>query len=207
MQRMLDGMQISNALPIDMAKAHVPENILGDWLRSVSYMFTKVAIQFPPRSGVGSNQKGDSRISKIDPKRGCGGGRGRGCGWGRGGCVGHNPVSERHDPDYGWFHVVDCSNSRKRFYGEEFDKAGSDGRLYVFDKRKSDKDILHIQKVQQGRKYYGKELGLVPYYREYNVNDNSRVNENFNESKENRSSQGKDRYAGSRFGQSAYTPT
>ena len=32
LKRILDGMQVSNALTIDTAKAHVPENILGDWL-------------------------------------------------------------------------------------------------------------------------------------------------------------------------------
>ena len=59
---------------------------------------------------------------------------------------------------------MDCSDFRRRFSGEEFDKAGSDGCLYVFNKHKSDKDTRHIQKVQQGRKYDGKELALVPYY-------------------------------------------
>ena len=41
--------------------------------------------------------------------------------------------------------------------------AGSNGRLYVFNKRKSDKYDHHIHKVQQGGKDYGKELDLVPY--------------------------------------------
>ena len=54
-QRMLDGMQVSNALNINMAKAHVLDNLLGDWLWSVSYMYTKVAIKFLPRLLVGIN--------------------------------------------------------------------------------------------------------------------------------------------------------
>ena len=61
---MLGGMQVSNMLTIDIARAHVLENILGDWLGSVSYMFIKVAIQLPPRSGGGIKSKGDRRISK-----------------------------------------------------------------------------------------------------------------------------------------------
>ena len=41
-QRMLDGTQVSNVLTIDMAKAHVLDNIFGDCLGSVSYMSSKV---------------------------------------------------------------------------------------------------------------------------------------------------------------------
>ena len=35
-QRMRDGMQVSNTLNIDMTKAHVIDNLLGYWLGSVS---------------------------------------------------------------------------------------------------------------------------------------------------------------------------
>ena len=45
--------------------------------------------------------------------------------------------------------------------------------MYVFNKRKSDKDTRHIQKVHQGRKYDGKELALVPYYVVATGSDNS----------------------------------
>ena len=156
-------MQVSNALTIDMAKAHVLENLLGDCLGSVSYMSAKVAIQFPSRSGGGNNIKGDRRISKFDSKRGRGGGREKSRRWGRGGNGGNHYGSNRNDPANGWFHGVDCYNFRRSFSGEEFDKAGSDGCLYLFNKRKSDKDTRHIHKVQQDRKDYGKELALVPY--------------------------------------------
>ena len=50
-QRILDGMQVSNALTIVMANALVLDNLLGYWLVSVSYMSANVAIQFPPRLG------------------------------------------------------------------------------------------------------------------------------------------------------------
>ena len=141
-------MQVSNALTIDMAKAHVLENLLGDCLGSVSYMSAKVAIQFPPRSGVWIKRKGDLRISKFDSKRGRGGGRGRGHGRGCGGCVVHHSGSNRYNPANVWFHGVDCSDFRRCFSGKEFVKAGNDGSLYLFNKRKSDKDTRHIQKVQ-----------------------------------------------------------
>ena len=137
-------MQVSKELTVDMVKPDILDNILGDWLGFVSYMSAKVAIQFPSRSGGGNNIKGDRRISKFDSKRGRGGGRGRGCGWGRGGCGGHHSGSNRHDPANGWFHGVECSDFRRRFSGEEFDKAGSDGCMYVFNKHKSDKDTLYI---------------------------------------------------------------
>ena len=89
LQRMLDGMQLANALTIDTEKAHVIDNILLDWLGYVSYMSAKAAIQFPPRSGGCIKCKGDLRISKLYSKRGGGGGRGRGRCQGsgvRGGC-------------------------------------------------------------------------------------------------------------------------
>ena len=41
-QRMPDGIQVSNALTIDVAKAHVLDNILVDWMGFVSYMYDKV---------------------------------------------------------------------------------------------------------------------------------------------------------------------
>ena len=43
-QRMLEGMQVSNTLTIDIAKAHVLENLSGDWLGSDPYKSAKVAI-------------------------------------------------------------------------------------------------------------------------------------------------------------------
>ena len=89
-QRMLDGMHVSNALTIYMAKAHVLDNILGDWMGSVSYIFSKVAIQLPPWSGGGIKRKGDRRISKFDSKIGSGISRGKGRGRGRGGRGGHH---------------------------------------------------------------------------------------------------------------------
>ena len=47
--RVIYGMQVSNTLTINMAKAHILDNLLEDWLGSVSYMSAKVVIQFPPR--------------------------------------------------------------------------------------------------------------------------------------------------------------
>ena len=155
-----------------MDKAHVLDNILRDWLGSVSYMSAQVAIQFPPRSGGGNKCKGDCRISKFNSKRGLGGGRGRGRGQGRGGCGGYHSGSNTHDPDNGWVHGVECSDFRRRFSDKKMDKYGSYGRLYIFNKRKSDKDTRQIQKVHQGRKYDGKELALVPYSEEATDNNN-----------------------------------
>ena len=60
-----------------MANDHVLENLLGYWLGSVYYMSANMEIQFPPRPGGGIKRKSDSRISKFDSKRGCGGDIGR----------------------------------------------------------------------------------------------------------------------------------
>ena len=79
MQSILGGMQVANALTIDMSKARVLDNILRYWMGSVSYMSVKVAIQFSPRSGGGGKRKSYRRISKFDSKRGRCGSRGRGC--------------------------------------------------------------------------------------------------------------------------------
>ena len=86
-----------------------------------------------------------------------------------------------HDPTNGWFHGVECFDFRKRLSGEEFDKVVSDGRLYIFNKGKSDKEILHIQKVQQGGKDDGNEIALVPSSGVATINDNLGVYENYNE--------------------------
>ena len=129
------------------------------------------------------------RISKLDSKRERGGIRGRGHRRGCGGPGGHHSVSDKHNPAKGWFHGVDCSDFRRLFSGEEVNKAGSDGRLYVFNNQKIDKDTRHIQKVQHGGTDDGKELDLKPYFGEANGNINLGGNENPNESKEQRSAQ------------------
>ena len=101
---------------------------------------------------------------------------------------------------------MEWSNFRKRLSGEEFDKAGSDGRLYVFKKYKSDKDTRHIQKVQKGGKDYEKKLDIVPYSGVATGNDNSGGDKTPNESKEHRASKGKGGHTGSRFDLGAYRP-
>ena len=84
-----------------MDKDHVIDNILGDWLGSISYMSAKVAIKPPQSSGGWSKHKGDTRIYKFDLKRGCDGYIGiyhrKGCGSRRG----HHYISNRHEPANG----------------------------------------------------------------------------------------------------------
>ena len=83
----------------------------------------------------------------------------------------------------------------------------SDGHLYVLNKRKSDKDTHHIHKVQQGGNDGVKDIAPVQYSGEVNENDNLGENGNPNDSKEHRSSHGKDEQAWIRFGQGVYKPT
>ena len=128
-------------------------------------------------------------ISKFNSKRERDSARGRGHGRGRGGRDGHHFGSDKHDSANGSFHGVDSSNFGRRFSGENVNKDGSNGRMYDFNKRKSDKDTRHIQKVQHGGTDDGKELDLKPYFGEANGNINLGGNENPNESKEQRSAQ------------------
>ena len=188
-------------LTIYMASNHVIYNIFGYWLGYVFYMSAKVEIQFPPRSGGGIKRKSDRRISKLDSKRGFGDGRGRSHGQG---CGGHHYVSNMYYSVNGWFHGVDCSDFRRCFFGKEFDKVGSDGSLYEFSKRKSEKKTRHINKFQQGGKYDGREITLVPYYGLATGNNKSWGDENTKESKEHILAQGKGGQAGRRFGQDVY---
>ena len=76
-----------------------------------------------------------------------------------------------------------CSDFSRCFSREEFDKAESYGRLYVFNKPQSYKDACNIQKVQLGGKYDGKEIAPLPYSGVANGNDNSVGDEKPNESK------------------------
>ena len=55
---------------------------------------------------------------------------------------------------------MDYSDFMRHLSGEEFEKAGSDGRMYVFKNLKSDKDTLHIHTVQEGEKDDGKDLDM-----------------------------------------------
>ena len=101
---------------------------------------------------------------------------------------------------------MDFSDFRRGLSGEEFDKAGSDGRLYVFNKRKSDKDTRNIQKIQQGGKDDRKELALVTYPGVATGNDNLWRYEKPNKSKEHKASQRKSGQVGNSFGRGAYKP-
>ena len=53
-KRMLKGITISNSIIITMAKSHVLDNLLDNWAGAVSYMSTKILLEFPPST---SNQK------------------------------------------------------------------------------------------------------------------------------------------------------
>ena len=71
----IDVMQVEKSLTIDMAKACAIEDVLVDWLVSVSYMFAKLEIQLLPRLGGVGKRKSDRKIFKFESNRGRGGGR------------------------------------------------------------------------------------------------------------------------------------
>lgn len=146
-QRLLDGMDVKNQVIIDMAKQHVIDNFYDDFDGAINYMAGKITQVFPPRSS-GHKRKFEGRsrqISEAGSRRGHGrGGRfGRGGGrysrgrgqYGRGqggrGGNGHG----KHDPATGYFHGVDCNDSKRRFTDEEMSRMGRDGRAYMLAKR------------------------------------------------------------------------
>ena len=137
-QRMLDGINVSNSMIITMAKSHVTDVLLGDWMGAVQYMSTKVTLEFPPTSSkkrkFGGGRGGDSRrISQAGRGRGQGrggrGGRGRGGrGRGRGRGGGRNSNGSV-------FNGVDVSDYTRQFSNNEMTQMGYEGRAHVYNKR------------------------------------------------------------------------
>ena len=143
---MLDRMQTSTTLTINMAKAYVLDNLLDDWLGSVPYMSSKVTIQFSPRSDVTKCKSDTYRISKAGRGRG-GGGQGRGRGHGNGGGRGRGNESGKHGPANRYFHGVDCNNYKRKFDNNEFRLIGDDE--LVFDCRDGDKRRIQQFKLDK----------------------------------------------------------
>ena len=75
-QRMMDGIKLQvTSLMIPLAKDYIQNHLMSDWMGAVSHMSTKIAQQFPPRSGKRKPRGGDPR--KV-AEAGRGRGRGRG---------------------------------------------------------------------------------------------------------------------------------
>ena len=68
---MLDGIRVTSSLVITMAKEHVLNNSMGDWLGVIAHRLIKVAVYFPPRA-TGKYKKGDFRPwqKELDVERG-----------------------------------------------------------------------------------------------------------------------------------------
>ena len=135
-QRMLDGINVSNSIIITMAKSHVTDNLLGDWMGAVQYMSTKVTLEFPPTNSTKKRKFGGDgrRISQAGRGRGQGRGRG-GRGRGRGGRGrGRGRGGGRHGNDL-VYNGVDVSDYNRTFSNDEMSQMGYEGRNYVYAKR------------------------------------------------------------------------
>ena len=137
-QRLVDGIQVSNNLVISIAKQKILDDYYGDWLQAVQHMSTKVTEAF----GVSDNKKrggyGRRRVSSASAGRGRGG-RGRGRGRGRGGRSGRGG-GRGGGSSSTTFNGVDCSDFSRDFTDDEFHKMGYEGRGYVRKKRQEAKN-------------------------------------------------------------------
>ena len=80
-QRLVDGIKISNNTTVGLAVEHAENNLLGNWNAAVSYLSGKMANVFPEKDKHKVHKT--RRASEVNS--GCGrGGRGRGHGRGRG---------------------------------------------------------------------------------------------------------------------------
>ena len=65
-QRMLDGIRVTNSLVLTMTKEHALNTFMGDWLGAVAHIAIKVAAHFPPWA-AGKRKKGDiGQISAVE---------------------------------------------------------------------------------------------------------------------------------------------
>ena len=133
-QRLLDGMRPSDKqVLIAIAKSHVADNLMQDWVGAVQYLQAKVDAAFPPKESHG-RKRGYRQVYETGTsgrgrsgrggRFGRGGGRGRGRG-GRGG---------RGRGEY--FNGVDISNPDRNFTDPEFRKLGREGRDLVYSRRR-----------------------------------------------------------------------
>ena len=132
-QRMIDGIRVQNSLVLTMAKEHVINTFMGDWLGAVSHMSMKVASHFPPRA-AGKRKGGDHRkVSAADRKGGRGRGRRNNDRGGQGGRGGRNGGARGNDQR--WFNGVDTSDPTVTFTDKEMNQMGLEGRRSVYERR------------------------------------------------------------------------
>ena len=129
-QRLLDGMRPSDKqVQMTIAKSHVADNLMHDWIGACQYLQAKVDEAFPPKPTHG-RKRGFRQVSQTGSsgrggRHGRGGGRQRGRGRGRGGRGRSNVING-----------VDISDFTRNFTEQEFADMGSDGRREVHRRRK-----------------------------------------------------------------------
>ena len=135
-QRMMDGVQVQGQILITLAKDHIQNHLMGDWIGAVSHMSTKIAMAFPPKAGLKYKARGGDprKISEAGQGRGRGG-KGRGGRDGRGrGRSGQGENGLGRGGNITTFNGVDTSDHTYNFSDNEMTKMGRDGRTSVFDR-------------------------------------------------------------------------
>ena len=136
-QRLLDGMKPSDKqVMITIAKSHVADNLMTDWVGAVQYLQAKVDQAFPPKESHG-RKRGFRQVYETGSsgrgRSGRGGrfGRGGGRGRGKGGRGGRGRGSS---PEY--FNGVDITDPNRTFSDTEFRKLGREGRELIASRRR-----------------------------------------------------------------------
>ena len=130
-QRLLDGMKPSDKQTlIAIAKSHVQDNLMNDWIGACQYLKAKVDEAFPPRQTHG-RKRGYRQVSQTGSS-----GRGGRFGQGGGGQRGRGKARKGDNV----FNGVDISNPNRKFSHKEFNALGEDGRAEVYRRRKESKN-------------------------------------------------------------------
>ena len=135
-QRLLDGMKPSDKqVQIAIAKSHVADNLMNDWVGAVQYLQAKVDAAFSPKESHG-RKRGFRQVYETGSsgrgRSGRGGRFGRGGGRGRG-RGGRGDRGRGSNPEY--FNGVDISDPNRMFTDAKFRKLGREGRELIRDRR------------------------------------------------------------------------
>ena len=175
-RRMLDGMRPNDKqVLIQIAKSHVADNLMNDWIGACQYLQAKVDEAFPPKETHG-RKRGYRQVSQTGSsgrggRFGRGGGRQRGRG-GRGGAGRGGRGGRGRGGTTNVYNGVDISDHSRNFTGQEFTQMGEDGRREVHKRRKGHYDSNnHGTNDQQNNDRAVQHINV----QENNGNDNSSV--------------------------------
>ena len=137
-QRLMDGILVQGQILTTLAKDHIHNHLMGDWIGAFSHMLTEIAMAFPPKAGNKRKARGGdprriSETGRSDKGRG-----GRGCGGRDGGGHGRGGQGDGGRGRGGnstTFNRVDTSDHTYNFLNNEMTKMGREGRSSVFERQ------------------------------------------------------------------------